>query len=414
VNALLTWVEVHPLPIVLAVLVPVAAVVAWDVSRRRRASTESARRTPAAVVAAGFAAALCTAYSGDISWRFAGTVLEMDNLIERGAMFAAAEVALFSVALMARHNVRSHGAPGTPGTLVWLITGVQVIPAFVLYDVAPASLRAFFGPVCAALLWHLAMGIELRHAKPGMDSQSLPAVLAREVRERLLSRLGVARRGRDAEQITRDRWTVKAVDLAAKLSEKPQQARGRARLSRRLSAAVGKAQAGASPEQKQTLLDLLSARRHAASLATVDLPSPWTVQLTAAQPEPALVEKPVTTVERVPDAVPAVPALAAAVYSPEDFEAMRTALEPVREPLVYPADEPRTEVREYVPDPDWTVPGDYELTATQEDPLTGEARERFSAMLTSGETPSVRLLRGEFSIGQKRAQRIRDELKGAA
>ncbi|MGW3201223.1 hypothetical protein ACWDBD_43105 [Streptomyces sp. NPDC001118] len=80
---------------------------------------------------------------------------------------------------------------------------------------------------------------------------------------------------RTAEQITRDRWTVKAVGLAAKLADMAPEARGLVRFARRLSVAVGKAQAGASEEQRTKLLDLLAARRHAASLATIDLVSPW-------------------------------------------------------------------------------------------------------------------------------------------
>ncbi|MEV8396102.1 helix-turn-helix domain-containing protein [Streptomyces sp. NPDC057596] len=233
------------------------------------------RRTPAAVGVASLAAMACTAYSADTSWRFAEHRLDMASAAERGAMFAAAELALFACALMARQNLRTQGAPGTPGMLVWVITGVQVIPAYSESGIVGGTVRAVVGPVLAALLWHLAMGIELRHAKPGTASGSLPALLARELRERLLSYLGLATRDRTAEQITRDRWTVKAVALAARLADMKSGERGRARVARRLSVAVGKAQAGASEEQRAKLLDLLAARRHAASLATIDLASPW-------------------------------------------------------------------------------------------------------------------------------------------
>ncbi|WP_343234773.1 hypothetical protein [Streptomyces sp. E5N91] len=236
----------------------------------------SLRKTPAAVAVASLAAMACTAYSADTSWRFAEHRLGMTSDLERGAMFAAAELALFSCALMARQNLRSpQGTPGTPGMLVWVITGVQVIPAYSESGIVGGTVRAVVGPILAALLWHLAMGIELRHGRPDAASQSLPALIARELRERLLSRLGLAVRDRSAEQITRDRATVKAVALAAKLADMGPKARGRARTARRLSVAVGKAQAGASEEQRAKLLDLLAARRHAASLATIDLPSPW-------------------------------------------------------------------------------------------------------------------------------------------
>ncbi|MGW4759555.1 hypothetical protein [Streptomyces chartreusis] len=279
----------------------------------------SLRKTPAAVAVASLAAMACTAYSADTSWRFAEHRLGMTSDVERAAMFAAAELALFACALMARQNLRSpQGTPGTPGVLVWVITGVQIIPAYAESGFVGGTVRAVVGPVLAALLWHLAMGIELRHGRPDAASQSLPALLARELRERLLSRLGLAVRDRTAEQITRDRATVRAVALAAKLADMGPKARGRARVARRLSVAVGKAQAGASEEQRAKLLDLLAARRHAASLATVDLPSPWeTTAVTVErveddQPEPlALPARP------LPEVVPAGARLLPIVARPE-------------------------------------------------------------------------------------------------
>lgn len=434
-NAVTTWAAAHPLMAAVSVLALAAVASAvWAASRRRT----SGGRIPAAVVAAGFSAALCTAYSADISWRFAGSVLKMHSLVERGAMFAAAEVALFSVALMARHNIRAHESPGTPGTLVWLITGVQVIPAFVLYSVPPATLRAFFGPVCAALLWHLAMGIELRHAKPGAHSQSLPALLAREARERLLSRLGVARRGRDAEQITRDRWTAKAAALAAKLAETNRGGRGRARLVRRLSAAVGKAQAGASQEQRQLLLDLLAARRHATSLATVDLPSPWnasaraTRQPATVEPVPAPVPEAASTPEYTPppasrgELAPPLQAGPAPVAESDVLDsdgaseyaagwpvsATSTRTRPAVHLPYLPEERPSPDRPE--PDVDETGPekGEEPFDASppppEEDLLTSQVRGDFR-----GDLPSFRALKETYGIGQRRAQRIRNEL-GAA
>lgn len=168
-------------------------------------------------------------------------------------MFAAAELALFATALMARQNLAAQGAPGLPGTLVWVITGVQVIPAYAESGPVGGTVRAFVGPVMAAMLWHLAMGIELRLRTPGAASHGLIAVLGREARERLLSRLGIAARDRDAAQITRDRATARAVALAARLAERtPEQQRSRSgrRLTRRLSKAVGRASVGTDARQR--------------------------------------------------------------------------------------------------------------------------------------------------------------------
>ncbi|MFE9913277.1 hypothetical protein [Streptomyces clavifer] len=268
------------LPLLLAAAVVPAALVllltAWTV-RRREPRTQKRLGGPAVKVAA-LAALGCTAYSADTSWRFAADYLDMAGTAERAGMFAAAELALFATALMARQNLATQGAPGLPGTLVWVITGVQVIPAYAESGPVGGTVRAFVGPVMAAMLWHLAMGIELRLRTPGAASHGLIAVLGREARERLLSRLGIAARDRDAAQITRDRATSRAVTLAARLAERtPQQQRSRRglRLTRRLSKAVGRASVGTDPLQRTQLLDQLAARRHALALATVPLPSPW-------------------------------------------------------------------------------------------------------------------------------------------
>ncbi|MDH2392336.1 hypothetical protein QCN29_26875 [Streptomyces sp. HNM0663] len=268
----MTWAAVQPWLLVAAGGAVVLAGLGWAAARARRGGT----RPPAAVIAAAVAAAACTAYSADTSWRFAADHLDMNSAAERAAMFAAGEMALFATALMARQNLKTTGAPGTPGILVWLITGVQIIPAYAESGLIGGTVRAFVGPILAAVLWHLAMGIELRHARPGANSRSLPALIARELRERLLSRLGLAVRDRSAEQITRDRWTARAVDLAARLAHRHGGwAWHTARLQRRLSRAVGRAQVGAHPEQRRALLQLLSARLHSGALASLDLPSPW-------------------------------------------------------------------------------------------------------------------------------------------
>ncbi|MFF5313174.1 hypothetical protein [Streptomyces massasporeus] len=267
------------LPLLLAAVVPAAlalVLTAWTI--RRRGTRVQKRLGGPAVKVAAVAALGCTAYSADTSWRFAADYLDMAGTAERAGMFAAAELALFATALMARQNLAVQGAPGLPGTLVWVITTVQVIPAYAESGPIGGTVRAFVGPVMAAMLWHLAMGIELRLRTPGAASNGLIAVLGREARERLLSRLGIAARDRDAAQITRDRATARAVTLAARLAERtPEQQRNRRgrRLTRRLSKAVGRASVGTDPLQRAQLLDQLAARRHALALATVPLPSPW-------------------------------------------------------------------------------------------------------------------------------------------
>ncbi|MFE9880458.1 hypothetical protein [Streptomyces sp. NPDC005784] len=402
-TSLLMWAQAHPLPTAAAAVLPLAVLVALL----------KATRAPAAVVVASLAAMACTAYSGDTSWGFAEHRLHMTSTTERGAMFAAAELALFSCALMARQNLRGpQGAPGTPGALVWFITGVQVIPAYSESGLVGGTVRAVVGPVMAAMLWHLAMGIELRHAKPGAGSQSLAAVIGRELRERLLSRLGLATRDRSAEQITRDRATARAVQLAARPSLRRW---GKARLA----SAVARSGVGTDPEQLDVMMRMLAARRGAGTLATVELPSPF------------VVEEPEVTVEvhRVPDVPEVYPAIEVRVPAPPEAvpagarllpTATSCGLPPQRpvDPEPFPGPEPEVRVpaaqerpwytiepTEY-PDPDG-ADDDPEDDTPDPDPLLNQVRADFGT-----EVPGVRRLKEMYGIGQPRAQRIRDELMG--
>ncbi|MDX2698949.1 hypothetical protein, partial [Streptomyces ipomoeae] len=236
-----------------------------------------ARRTSGAVLTAGLGALVCTAYTADTSWRFAEHRLDMADHTERLVMFAAGEVALLACAVMARANKKatavdgSAGTPGVPGVLVWAITGVQLVPAFAESGFWGGVVRAVFGPIMAALLWHLAMGLEIRVAKPQALSSGLPAQIGHELRERLLSYLGLATRNRTAEQISRDRATARAVRLASR--------RYRGWWARAaLKAAVARSGAAVDGERRHQLLQQLAARRTAAELSTVPVVSPWVAQ----------------------------------------------------------------------------------------------------------------------------------------
>ncbi|WP_330339384.1 hypothetical protein [Streptomyces sp. NBC_00557] len=235
------------------------------------------RRTSGAVLAAGIGALICTAYSADTSWRFAEHRLGMADVDERAVMFAAGEGALLACAIMARANKRATatdtaaGTPGVAGVLVWGITGIQIIPAFSESGFWGGTVRAVIGPVMASMLWHLAMGLEIRVSRPEALSSGLPAQIGHELRERLLSRLGLAVRGRSAEQLSRDRATQRAVRLASRKHLGPW---GRAALK----ASVARSGAAIDGDQRHQLLQLLAARRNAAELRTVPVTSPWVEQ----------------------------------------------------------------------------------------------------------------------------------------
>ena len=289
---------IEPVYVVAAVGLLALALAGWSIRRNQNRADGKRVGTPAVWVSA-LAALNCTVYSGDTSWRFAADYLDMAGTVERAMMFSAGEAALFATALMARQNLKTTGAPGLPGALVWVITGVQVIPAYAESGTVGGTVRAFVGPVMAAVLWHLAMGIELRLHKPDATSQGLLATLGREARERLLSRLGIATRNRDAAQITKDRATRRAVALASQLAAmSPADREKDTRITRRLQSALTRAGVGTDPQQRQALLEQLAARRHAAALATVDLPSPWVQNMhgqdTEHEERPPLIPSPAT------------------------------------------------------------------------------------------------------------------------
>lgn len=274
-HQVLAWAADHPWPAAATTALVLAALAAG--------LRALAGRTRPAVFAAGIGALVCTAYSGDTSWRFAAHRLGMHALDERASMFAAGEVALLACAVMARANKRATatdtaaGTPGVPGVLVWCITSVQIIPAFSESGFWGGIVRAAIGPVMAGLLWHLAMGLEIRISRPNALSTGLPAQIGHELRERLLSLLGLAVRGRDAAQMTRDRATARAVRLA---SRQHLGWWGRAALK----AAVARSGAAVDAEQRGRLLALLAGRRTAVQLREIPLDSPWTPR-TAPAPE---------------------------------------------------------------------------------------------------------------------------------
>ncbi|MFJ4924054.1 hypothetical protein [Streptomyces sp. NPDC088736] len=407
-SALIPWAQAHPLPTSIAAVLLLLAV-AGLLAR--------SNRPPAAVVVASLAAMACTAYSGDTSWGFAEHRLGMTSTDERAALFLAAELALFSCALMARQNLRGpQKAPGTPGLLVWVITGVQVIPAYSESGIVGGTVRAFVGPVLAAVLWHLAMGIELRHSKPGAGSQSLAAVIGRELRERLLSVLGLATRDRTAAQIARDRATGRAVQLASR----PHLRRwGKARLA----AAVARSGVGTDREQLDVMMRMLAARRGAGRLSEVELRSPFepevpevAVEVQRVPEVPEAYPVPEVHVPAVPEAVPPgvhpLPLMTACGLPPAAAEPGTEV--PVPEPAPdhgYPLPEP-PDVREWTTDPT-DYPGTDEPADEDEedegypDSLIPQVRLDFP-----DEVPGVRRLKEQYGIGQPRAQRIRDQLAG--
>ncbi|MER8266513.1 hypothetical protein ABT007_20200 [Streptomyces griseus] len=476
-HPLITWAVAHPWPAaaITAVALAVLAAALWATVRTFRAITWP----PGPVLVAGAGALVCTAYSGDTSWRFAGERLGMVDSTERALMFGAGELALLACAVMARANKAATatestaGSAGVPGVLVWVITGVQIIPCYATSGVVGGTVRAVIGPILAGLLWHLAMGLEIRVARPEALSTGLPAVIGREARERLLSRLGLATRDRTAEQITRDRATARAVHLAAVLELRPGGWLSGYR-RRRLAAAVARSGAGTNGQQRHRLLQQLAARRTSGQLATVPLASPWAGTPVPAEPYPRTplgvtgaqlrAMDPLAAVHLVRAAHPedtpaevaalcteygvpvsetqvrvalragnsltarAVPALVGPVPGPAPVVPDGVRMLPVTCRRAVPRPAPavaaaRTRTRpvvtaEYVPE--YPVPGPDDVPDKHDDEVPEGDRnvpdpDPFieQARRDFGtDVPGVRALKARYGIGQKRAQHIRDALGG--
>ncbi|WP_371791335.1 hypothetical protein OG285_16050 [Streptomyces sp. NBC_01471] len=266
--------------VLLAVIVLLALFAAWMFRQQRRQPPGANRwRGTTAVQVAAVAAVGCTAYSADTSWRFAGDYLAMTSSVERAFMFAIAELALFATALMARQNLNGPArAPGLPGVLVWMITAVQLIPPYAEFGPVGGTVRALIGPVMAAMLWHLAMGIELRHRTPDAASRSFAAILARQAREHLLARLSIADQDADAARIIRERALSDAVTLILRAEAIPDKKRGKGRarrLSKRLHEAMERADIDSDPLQDDLLLRKIATRKQALDLASIPQPPRW-------------------------------------------------------------------------------------------------------------------------------------------
>lgn len=162
------------------------------------------------------------------------------------------------------------------------------------------------------------------------------------------------------------------------------------------------------PEPDSTSVELPSEADQTVTAVTVERPS--TMMETPPVPEvyPVLGVR----VPAVPEAVPAGVRMLPIVARPEaDVDVIHVG-------PVAAAEYPRTrsEVHaEYVPDPvpEGVPEDDDEEPVADPDPLILDIPISFENLLRQGGTPSVRSLRSTYSIGQARAQRLRDRFDGS-
>src|SRR5690606_24273672 len=107
-----------------------------------------------------------------------------------------------------------------------------------------------------------ALGVELRHAKDQAEPGALARVAA-ELRERALSRLGLADEGRTAVARSRRRAARRAARLALQEGSSERQ---QARRDRRLQEALAKADVAGDAEARRVCLDEVEVLRAISSV----------------------------------------------------------------------------------------------------------------------------------------------------
>lgn len=216
--------------------------------------------------------------SVDTSWRFFRDDLHITDPRERVVMFAVLEVGLLACGYGMRANVIRHGRPGAPRVFAWLLCGVSGYMAWQLSGLGEGIARVTLGPVLGLVMLHLALGIEIKSRTHHATTWTR---IGGELRERLLSRLGLADDARDALTRTQDR----AADRAARLALTPWTPFRRARLRKALRTSNVALDTG----RRDQMLLALAALRHADGLVDLEQVSPW-IGTTPVPPVPSSTE----------------------------------------------------------------------------------------------------------------------------
>lgn len=277
---------------------------------REKASTSIGAR---AFYVAAFSALMVSA---DTSWRLFEW-LGVTAVWERTALFAVVEIAMIACGVAMRAGVRANGDPGPARWLAWALCGVAAYGAIAFSGPIEGVLRVLLGPVLGLVSLHLAMGIEIR-SKQHTRNATWERVL-RELRERVLSRLGLADDERDALTRTRHRAARRAARLA--LAKRVPFRRWRHQRALRV------ADVAHDPAAMQRMLEELAVLRYADQLATLEQPSPWRKWVAdepaATEPETVAGSPDETTEE--PDETPDIRSELAQTYKVSQAKAIRAA-----------------------------------------------------------------------------------------
>ncbi|MCX4808966.1 hypothetical protein OG594_46800 [Streptomyces sp. NBC_01214] len=283
------WTTAHPIVTALGALA--LALVAGVVALRLwKASSKDRRKLSAGTLAAIVAFIVCTSVSLNTGYRFTGDAekgLGMTSMPERILACAAFESLIAMCVLGARERMaRAEGdhSPGWYGSAVWTFAALSAVPAWAEGGgFGPGTLvRIIVGSFGSALAAHSALGLELRH-RTGGESQTAMAQIIRELRERLMARMGLAHRALSAQEIAQDRAMSKAVDLAdryERLGNAKTKWRGR-RIARRMGVWQDRAGVSTDDAQRDLYRQRVAHRQFATALHVGEDESPWAQPSTA-------------------------------------------------------------------------------------------------------------------------------------
>ncbi|MGW1767181.1 hypothetical protein ACWCQL_24320 [Streptomyces sp. NPDC002073] len=257
---------------------------------RGRSRGGDRRKLSAGTLAAVFAFVVCTSVSLNTGFRFTGDLdqgLGMTSLPERVMACAAFESLIAMCVLGARERMaRPEGdhSPGWYGSAVWVFAALSAVPAWAEGGgFGPGTLvRIIVGSFGSALAAHSALGLELRH-RTGDESQTAMAQIIREMRERLMARMGLAHRALSAQEIAQGRAMSKAVDLAdryERLGSGKTKWRGR-RIARRMGIWQDRAGVSTDEAQRDLYRQRVAHRQFATALHVGEDESPWAQPSTA-------------------------------------------------------------------------------------------------------------------------------------
>ena len=282
----------------LLVALVAVAVLARALRNAARGATSRAR---AVTIGLLIPAAMALAMSASTSYRYAGTRLDITDLAERLALCGTAEAAIVALTL------HSWGTKSRASAwAAYCLVGVQAVPAFSVSGGMGGVVRIALGPVLLAATLHLLLGLEMKFS--GEKSTGLLATAARELRERIVARLGIGRRGADSAEIARSRAADRAVRLA---SSRKLGRRGAARLAVAIDAAQHGLDEIDAAAAEASIVARVVRRKSVAGLHALDARHVWSTTavsalVSEAQKAPEVIAEPDSRADIQPAAEPAV------------------------------------------------------------------------------------------------------------